>query len=95
LRIGLIHKGEIMKVRMTKVYRDPALEGGLRTESVEGNLSYDYNIGSSIHMLSEPLDKAMDARLVTTSRIVKLEPENGVDVITTENGSVYRIEKLG
>ncbi len=90
----MINKGEIMKVRMTKVYRDPALEGGLRTESVEGNLIYDYSIGSYIRMLSEPLDKTMDARFVTTSRIEKLEKENGVDVITTKNGSVYRIEKL-
>ena len=74
-----------MLVRMTK------LRGGkaIRTSTVVGEPKKEPTIGESFFLLCPPLSPLADARIVNTSAVVAI---NG-DVIVTETGSQYRIQK--
>ncbi len=74
-----------MLMRMTK------LRGGeaIRTSSVVGAPKKEPTIGESYFLLCPPLSPLADARIVNTSAVVAI---NG-DVIVTETGSQYRIQK--
>jgi len=83
-----------MNVKLTKVYREPNLEGGLRGNSVVGNTYEIPQIGSQFCMYASPLETG-DLRFIKTSKIIESDILDNIITITTENGSIYTIEILG
>lgn len=82
-----------MKYRITKIYRDAGLEGGFRTDAIEGEALSAPEIGKSFFMYGEPL-AAGDIRVVATSAVQKIEPiESGVKIHTL-SGSIYSVEEV-
>ena len=85
---------DVIKVKMTKVYRDNNLEGGLRTNEVVG-ICYELpTIGKSFLMHAESIEIKDGFRQVTTSRVKTVEQNGNVFNIETESNSKYTIEVL-
>ena len=86
------------KVRMTKVFRNDAIEGGLRTDTVEGILMGEYQVGNYFVMMGNAIEKVegegIPARLVRTSMITDIKKDGDDDLIRTASESIYRIERI-
>lgn len=84
-----------MNVKLTKIYRKPELEGGLRTDEVIGVCQNLPCKGVRFSMLAEPLEIKAGVRLVETSVVqeVKIKQHNLYSFIT-ESGSHYKVEVL-
>ena len=85
------------KYRITKISRSEDLPGGLRTESVEGFLQSELEVGMPAIMWAKPLeDLITTARFISTSIVLKIEKnDDDTRSIYTQSGSVYKIEDLG
>ena len=78
-----------MKVRMTRLEKGVPGPFSLRTETILGQLQAPPVVGETVVILAEPLVEGADLRMVETSPVVKISG----DVITTESGSRYWIQK--
>lgn len=83
-----------MKVRLTKIHRDPNLEGGLRTPIVEGDTECLPKVGSSFRMFGAPLEGGI-CRMVITNLVSEVTfVEDGKYRFETESGSIYQVETI-
>jgi len=79
--------------KLTKISR-PEVEGGLRTDSVVGQLQKEAVVGESLFIVGKALDPNMDIRVVNTSPIIDIKINGNVKLLRTMTGSVYRLEEI-
>lgn len=92
---------------LTKIFRNPELEGGLRTNTVKGHAEKLPRLEQSFIMFAEPLnitaeldEKAQTlnlvvGRMVATSPVKSIEgPENTTYTLTTASDSKYKLEVI-
>lgn len=65
-------------------------KGALRTKAVRGQFEEWPQVGQSFMMMAPPLEKG-NFRLVTTSRVVSMEPISNGWRFKTESGSLYEV----
>ena len=82
-----------MKVKLTKVYREENLLGGLRNSSVIGESQSMPVIGNTFCMISEPLESG-NIRVIETSPVKDVNVLGNIHTITTESNSIYTVEIL-
>jgi|TARA_R110000823_G_scaffold191353_3_gene322941 hypothetical protein len=81
-----------MECILTTVKRDPNLEGGLRTESVNGETNDLPIVGWRFELMAQSLDKTIPAiRVVSTSPVESITEEVFGYTFTTRN-STYQLE---
>ena len=82
-----------MKVKLTKISR-PDVEGGLRTNSVEGTCHNIPTVGNHFTMVAPPLEFG-NMRCVSTNIVDKVDPvSDNTYRFETRTGSVYEAEIL-
>jgi hypothetical protein len=90
---------------LTKIYRDPKLEGGLRSNNVKGQAEKLPCLEKPFIMFAEPFNKTAEldetaqmlnmvvGRMVQTSPLKLIEGlENTTYTLTTTSGSKYKLE---
>jgi len=82
------------KAKMTKLFREADLEGGLRTDVVEGVIRRHPEVGDPFVLESAPLDEKYDTRIVSTSRVTSIEEVDGAVLLRTESNSLYKVEYI-
>lgn len=83
----------MIKCKLTKVSR-PDVEGGLRTDEVEGSTDFMPTIGEPFQMLAAPLEGG-SFRYVATSLVKAIVEESEQEVkFMTESGSIYTVEYI-
>jgi hypothetical protein len=82
---------KVYEVRLTRVESN---HNRIRTDSVEGMTSELPVVGKSFCLIGESLTEGMNARLVTTSKITKVD-QNGDEYTFNTLNSTYKIEVLG
>lgn len=92
--VGKQKKGKRMKVKLTKVYRDDSIEGGLRTNSIIGVASKIPQKGEPFVMMAEPLEFG-DVRYIETSEVTDSDVLENIITFHTQSGSIYTLEVLG
>jgi len=84
-----------MKCILKKIFRPEELEGGLRTETVEGNTLAPPQIGKSFEVIAKSFleisEGFIGCRKVNTSPIVNMVLINDGYRVTTMSGSIYEI----
>lgn len=76
------------KVKLTQLYSN---HDNVRTKEVVGEPIHLPKIGERFVMLASPLDPNKSIRVLSTSRIIRLDKTENIFTIETEN-SVYQIE---
>ena len=81
---------------LTKISRHQDLEGGLRTDSVRGNVTELPTLGKRFVMLAESLT-IEGVRYIDTSEVESVESLEGLDVtntcrFTTWSGFIYELK---
>jgi hypothetical protein len=79
-------------IKLTKISR-PDIEGGLRTNSVEGKCYSLPIVGNQFEMTAPPLESG-DIRFISTNFVESVIDTGKVIRFTTRTGSVYELEVL-
>ena len=82
-----------MKIKLTKIFRNPNLKGGLRTSVINGIWDEFPVIGKPFTMTAPPLEVGA-FRYIRTSKIKEMNILENIITIKTESNSVYTIEVL-
>ena len=82
-----------MRKLLTKIERNKDLEGGLRTDSVEGTCSEPIE-GFLFTLLAKSLNDNLAFRCVSTSIIEKIEDKGDHLLLYTISKSIYKLEDV-
>jgi hypothetical protein len=79
-----------LKARVTKL----SIDSPLRTDTFEGLVLVEPEVGEQLIMLGESLEPGGYGRRFNTSPIVEITPDVGGVVLKTESGRFYKYEEL-